>query len=158
MQLGIRYMRITEHLAKAVIPFLPLFSFSQLKINQERYLYTTNRSLFVLFWFFYRVPSAWRSLLIYFSASLNHWGVSANTSSCHSFLAELIVSLSLCLHTETSNIAMKGFPQVSSILFVYFGLHTCIFFQFLTTVVALSKWKTAQPPCTEFPRTSWFPG
>lgn len=48
MQLGIRYMRITEHLAKAVSPFLPLISFSQLKVNQERYLYDATSSLLVL--------------------------------------------------------------------------------------------------------------
>lgn len=48
MQLGIRYMRITEHLAKAVSPFLPLISFSQLKVNQERYLYDATSRLLVL--------------------------------------------------------------------------------------------------------------
>lgn len=79
MQLGIRYMRITEHLAKAVSPFLPLISFSQLKVNQERYLYDATRSLLVLlsvfflfFVFFYRVLTACRPSLVYFSASLNH--------------------------------------------------------------------------------------
>lgn len=41
-------MRITEHLAKAVSPFLPLISFSQLKVNQERYLYDATSSLLVL--------------------------------------------------------------------------------------------------------------
>lgn len=50
MQLGIRYMRITEQLAEAVSPFLPLVSFSQLKINQEGCLYNTTSSLMVLLW------------------------------------------------------------------------------------------------------------
>lgn len=75
MQLGIRYMRITEHLAKAVSPFLPLISFSQLKVNQERYLYDATSRLLVLlsvFFFFYRVLTACRPSLVYFSASLNH--------------------------------------------------------------------------------------
>lgn len=77
MQLGIRYMRITEHLAKAVSPFLPLISFSQLKVNQERYLYDATSRLLVLLsvlfcFFFYRVLTACRPSLVYFSASLNH--------------------------------------------------------------------------------------
>lgn len=96
MQLGIRYMRITEHLAKAVSPFLPLIFFSQLKVNQERYLYDATRSLLVLLsvfffcFFFYRVLTACRPSLVYFSASLNHWEVSAS-SSFHSFLDKLLI-------------------------------------------------------------------
>lgn len=46
MQLGIRYLRITKHLEKAVIPRLILFLFSELKIKQERDFYKTNKVIF----------------------------------------------------------------------------------------------------------------
>lgn len=111
-------------------------------------MYATNRTSFVTS---YRVLSGCRFLFLYFSASLNHWGVFANTSSCCSFSGKLIVSVTLCFHTGTS-----GFPQMSPTFFSRFSsTHTYFSFYIVTVVVALSKWKTAQPPCMEFPRTSW---
>lgn len=112
-------------------------------------MYTTNISMFVMS---YRVLSGGRFLLISFSASLNYWGVFSNTSSCHSFPGKWIVSMTLCLHTGTS-----AFPWMSPTFFSRFwSTHVNIyFFYIVTVVVALSKWKTAQPPCMEFPRTGW---